>query len=383
MLENYYNDSDDEDLCPSAASSEESEPLSSLSCLRKYFEIENDRYVKRIKESIRRRNMEFIDSLLSQNFDVYKKDLHGKNAVSIAACSLGRTLFNSTKENFELLDKMIQHGGSSQFWANSSELIHHVLQRKKEHQAIGIIFFLIKRYANIHGPFTNEIVNVVDTREFLNILKLLVSKNININFIQSSNDPYFHSVVKNDSDADRTNFVQTLLDGGVDINATNASNELAIDVCCDKYKAILKKHIVKVIAAGLDVAKKNCEAVKDDEELIKYRDECDKEVLKMKNTRIKYSKITFDKILTLNIHKLTVRLTHADLDKILYIDSHTYTIYKDLLYYRLSHISVRKMLLNSIGTFQNTLLLELPMIFIFELYSYLTDQDLQLLAALN
>ncbi|KAH0549134.1 hypothetical protein KQX54_006474 [Cotesia glomerata] len=362
MIEILHDHSDVEDSYPEAESSIESKPVSVLHCLRKFLEINNDRYVKRITRAIRYKDTELIDSLLLCRVKI--------------STSTEKILMVTTL----LLDKLIKHGGSSKFWANSSDLIHHVLLCKEEHEAMRIIFFLIKRYAKIHGPYANEIVNVVEMRNFEHILKLLVRNNININFIQYSNDLFFHTVVKNNSAADRTNFVQTLLDGGVDINATNSSNELAIEVCCDKYKKVLKKHIVNLIAAGCYVAKKNCEAVKDDDELINHRNECDTEVLKMKNAPTEDSNITLDKVLSLNIYTLAVGLTHADLDELLYFDINTYPIYRGLLYYRLSHISVRQMLLNSIDTFEKTLLFELPFTFIFKLYSYLTDQNLQLLA---
>ncbi|XP_057319998.1 putative ankyrin repeat protein RF_0381 [Microplitis mediator] len=115
--------------------------------------------------------------------------------------------------------------------------------------------------------------------------------------------------------------ISYLLDVGVDVNALDSDNKLAIESSFElEYYShdilTIKLHIVKLTAAGFHVCDRNIKAVSTGE-FDHYLAECRSEVEKMKKNKIEGSNITFMEVLHENIYYLAHYLKSVDLASIL------------------------------------------------------------------
>ncbi|XP_057337607.1 alpha-latrotoxin-Lg1a-like [Microplitis mediator] len=114
--------------------------------------------------------------------------------------------------------------------------------------------------------------------------------------------------------------ISYLLEVGVDVNALDSNNKLAIE--CESALEfrphsikLIKEHIVELIAAGFYVCDRNIQAVST-KEFDHHSAKCRLEVEKMKKNQLEDSNITFIKILQKNELYVAPYLKSVDLDNI-------------------------------------------------------------------
>ncbi|XP_057319999.1 uncharacterized protein LOC130664195 [Microplitis mediator] len=194
-----------------------------------------------------------------------------------------------------------------------------------------------------------------------------------------------YALTRNNRDVDTMSY---LLDVGVDVNALDSDNKLAIE---SSFKlgyyphdiSTIKLHIVKLIAAGFYVCDRNIKAVSTGE-FDHYLAECRSEVEKMKKNKIEGSNITFMEVLHENIYYLVHYMMFVDLVSILKREPSEpifpeYPIYDNMLFYKLLRVFKRvSCIKDSKEIIYNIFYeLQLPDTFIRKLYFCLSNNDLE------
>ncbi|XP_044593993.1 ankyrin repeat domain-containing protein 50-like [Cotesia glomerata] len=129
--------------------------------------------------------------------------------------------------------------------------------------------------------------------------------------------------------------IQELLDAGSDVNSLSYDNKLPIEMTrtfdLSDNKILVKKHVVKLVAAGQEVCEKNLEVVQDPE-FADLRQECDAELEELKSTKLEGSNVTlfdvlFGKVVKKTMKKVDVKKSMETLEE--------YPMYGRMLFYRL------------------------------------------------
>ncbi|CAG5081899.1 Similar to Zdhhc13: Palmitoyltransferase ZDHHC13 (Mus musculus) [Cotesia congregata] len=140
-----------------------------------------------------------------------------------------------------------------------------------------------------------------------------------------------------DDTGDPASSLEDLLDAGCDINIVNSRGELPIDTYKDKRRCreVMKKHIVKLMAADFYVCDRNKAEAVSESELENFRVECDGEVEVMKNTYGIMAKFSLFDILHISYHKLALRIKDGDEDKFDDKMAAKFPLYAGMIKYRL------------------------------------------------
>ncbi|XP_057334286.1 putative ankyrin repeat protein RF_0381 [Microplitis mediator] len=177
-----------------------------------------------------------------------------------------------------------------------------------------------------------------------------------------------------------------LLNVGVDINALDSNDKLAIE---QELKSennffpihMITTHILELIAAGFYVCDRNITAVNNIRGFDDFLAECRLEVKKMKTNMINGSNITFIEVLHKNVRYVAPYLKSDDLKTILFGKisiSSEYPIYGNKILFKLWEVMKRvDYIKDSEEVIYNIFYeLQLPDTFIRELYYYLSNYDL-------
>ncbi|CAG5083560.1 Similar to FPV218: Putative ankyrin repeat protein FPV218 (Fowlpox virus (strain NVSL)) [Cotesia congregata] len=255
---------------------------------------------------------EIAEFLISQGAEVHRKDGNGgdydDSPIHIAASC----------DNVEMLKLLIKHGADVNAGNN-----------------LGLTP-LMKAAADDYNP---------------ECLRLLLSQSsIEINSLTDDNRSCLHFLgALGIVDIDPHCSLQDLLDAGCDVNIVSDHGELPIDTYGDKetYREVMKKHIVKLMAAGFYICDKNKEVISGSE-FRKFRVECDTEVEVMKNTHGIMAGFSLFDILHRSYHKLALRIKDGDEDKFDDKMAAKFPLYAGMIKYRLEKAGQRRILFNQV-----------------------------------
>ncbi|CAG5092927.1 Similar to FPV218: Putative ankyrin repeat protein FPV218 (Fowlpox virus (strain NVSL)) [Cotesia congregata] len=179
--------------------------------------------------------------------------------------------------------------------------------------------------------------------------------------------------------------LQDLLNAGCDPNIVDDHGQLPIDSYVDKEMCveIMKKHIVKLVAAGFYVCDRNKKVISGSE-LRKFRVECDTEVEVMKNNYgIMVGFSLFD-ILHRSYHKLALRIKNGDEDKFDDKMAAKFPLYAGMIKYRLEKAGQRRKLFNQVEDILYKVFSRyLPATFIHEMFFYFSNFELSKLVEIE
>ncbi|CAG5083552.1 Similar to FPV218: Putative ankyrin repeat protein FPV218 (Fowlpox virus (strain NVSL)) [Cotesia congregata] len=182
-----------------------------------------------------------------------------------------------------------------------------------------------------------------------------------------------------DADADEPeSSLQDLLDAGCDVNIVSDHGELPIDSYGEKKmcREVMKKHIVKLMAAGFYVCGRN-KKVASGSKLRKFRVECDTEVEAMKNTHGIMAGFSLFDILHRSYHKLALRIKNRDENKFDDKMAAKFPLYAGMIKYRLEKAGQRRKLFHQVeNTLYKIFSRYLPATFIHEIFFYFSNLEL-------
>ncbi|XP_044586748.1 uncharacterized protein LOC123266525 isoform X2 [Cotesia glomerata] len=179
--------------------------------------------------------------------------------------------------------------------------------------------------------------------------------------------------------------LQDLLDAGCDVNIVSKHGELPIDSYGDKEERleVMKKHVVKLMAAGFYICDRNKEVVSGSE-LGNFRVECDTEVEVMKNTYGIMAGFSLFDILHRSYHKLALRIKNGDEDKFDDKMAAKFPLYAGMIKYRLEKASQRRKLFNQVENILYKIFSRyLPATFIHEMFFYFSNFELSKLSEIK
>ncbi|CAG5093036.1 Similar to FPV218: Putative ankyrin repeat protein FPV218 (Fowlpox virus (strain NVSL)) [Cotesia congregata] len=379
-------------------------------------------------------DVEFIDFLLENNADM-KLETEDLAPVILSAIRLNRLkdvkkivsagadvnqsiCVKNTDEKYS--DRLINTDGGN----NNAHIFYEVyspLEFAINLNAYEIAEFLISQGANVHGrdydeEFEDSPMSIAASSNNVEMIKLLMKHGVDINardingltplmkaaledvssaslrFLLSQPFIKINSLTNDQSSClhfpepwymeedivDPESNLQDLLDAGCDINIVSNHGELPIDTYEDKEKCleVMKKHIVKLMAAGFYVCARNKEAVSESE-LRNFRVECDTEVEVMKNTYgIMVGFSLFD-ILHRSYHKLALRIKDGDEDKFDYKMAAQFPLYAGMIKYRLEKAGQRRKLFKQVENILYKVFSRyLPATFIHEMFFYFSNFEL-------
>ncbi|CAG5088607.1 Similar to RF_0381: Putative ankyrin repeat protein RF_0381 (Rickettsia felis (strain ATCC VR-1525 / URRWXCal2)) [Cotesia congregata] len=318
-----------------------------------------------------------IKFLIEQGLDVNVTEPdHGFRLLHHAATSSNTELVELLLENNAEIDAKHHNGITPLFYAVTFGRINTVK-------------LLMARGANINNAqgslSKSTLIHVVHYKK--SILKYLLSLDepvTDVNILNKAGQTILHyklsTHILNDTGDESCSII---LDAGVDVNAQDSKGQLAVN--CKTFfrdttkNTILKRHIVKLISAGLAVCEGNRQAVEigfDD-----LRETCLEELQKMKINKVGVSNITFFHVLHMTFHKLAIRLKFAGLDQVINEEKlkTAYPLYGGMLFYKLSKVQRRIKYLEEVEEYFEGILwnLGLPSHFIRELWSYFTNIELK------
>ncbi|XP_044596766.1 putative ankyrin repeat protein RF_0381 [Cotesia glomerata] len=263
------------------------------------------------------------------NFIPYKVDLSSLGWCSWSPLNLAISLMNIPVIELLLKHNAIIDQGSSELRSSLQlALLSHTnsIEIFQILEKFGAKFEIIK-----DGKYTLEFLTAVG-RDNIEIFNLFVKKCDN--FLDISNrvgDTIAHEAVLLCSQ----NILRYLLDCGINVNVVNIEdNESFLDVAkamnetyatyeTDDFSIIvkmIKKHIIKLSAAGLYVNTKNSKAV-NSRHFRSFREKCVKEISELKIRKISDTNFNYFDVVVKNVHRLAVGLRHSDFcfieDKIL------------------------------------------------------------------
>ncbi|XP_044587713.1 alpha-latroinsectotoxin-Lt1a-like [Cotesia glomerata] len=257
---------------------------------------------------------------------------------------------------------------------------------------VKMLKLLIKHGADINAGDDNGLTPLMKaTIENDNLASrrfLLSQPFIKINSLTNDKESclYFPGVYFIDAGADDLeSSLEDLLDAGCDINIVSDHGELPIDTYGDKKTCceVMKKHIVKRMAAGFYVCDRNKEVVSGSE-LRKFRVECDTEVEVMKNTHGIMAGFSLFDILHRSYHKLALRFKHGDEDKFDDKMAAKFPLYAGMIKYRLEKAGQRRKLFNQVENILYEIFSRyLPATFIHEMFFYFSNFELSKLVEIN
>ncbi|CAG5100759.1 Similar to Alpha-latroinsectotoxin-Lt1a (Fragment) (Latrodectus tredecimguttatus), partial [Cotesia congregata] len=243
---------------------------------------------------------------------------------------------------------------------------------------------------NVHGKDFNaedSPMGMAASANNVKMLKLLIKHGADINAGDIDDlTPLIKTTYNNNNSASRSigkngdpdSSLQDLLDAGCDVNIVSNDGELPIDSYEDRQKCreVMKKHIVKLMAAGFYVCDRNKEVVSGSE-LTEFRVECDTEVEVMKNTHGIMAGFSLFDILHKSYHKLALRIKDGDEDKFDDKMVAKFPLYAGMIKYRLEKAGQRKKFFNQVENVLYEIYFKyLPATFIHEMFFYFNNFEL-------
>ncbi|XP_044586747.1 ankyrin-3-like isoform X1 [Cotesia glomerata] len=293
--------------------------------------------------------------------------------------------------------------------------------------AYEIAEFLISQGANVHGrdyneEFDDSPMNIAASSNNVEMIKLLMKHGADINARDINGlTPLMKTAVEDDNSASRkfllrqpfieinslTNdkksclhfpgvwsmvdeidpesSLQDLLNAGCDVNIVSNHDELPIDTYGDKEMCfeVMKKHIVKLMAAGFYVCDRNKKIVSESE-LRKFRVKCDTEVELMKNTYGIMAGFSLFDILHRSYHKMALRFKDGDKDKFDNKMAAKFPLYARMIKYRLEKAGQRRKLFNQVENILYKVFSRyIPATFIHEMFFYFSNFELSKLSEIK
>ncbi|XP_044586752.1 poly [ADP-ribose] polymerase tankyrase-2-like isoform X3 [Cotesia glomerata] len=286
-------------------------------------------------------------------------------------------------------------------------------------KAYEIAEFLISQGANVHGRDGNDgdlhdsPMGIAASSNNVEMIKLLIKHGADINVRDENRlTPLIKAALVNNNSASRrfllshpfieinsltndkssclhfpdiwndtgdpVSSLQDLLDAGCDVNIVNSRGKLPIDTYGDKRRCreVMKKHIVKLMAAGFYICDKNKEVVSGSE-LGNFRVECDTEVEVMKNTYGIMAGFSLFDILHRSYHKLALRYKDGDEDKFDDKMAAKFPLYAGMIKYRLEKAGQRGKLFSQVENILYEIFSRyLPATFIHEMFFYFSNFEL-------
>ncbi|XP_074107518.1 uncharacterized protein LOC141532851 [Cotesia typhae] len=219
-----------------------------------------------------RGNVQITESLLSKGANVNHNSADGSTPL-VSAVQSG---------NLKVIKLLIEHGAdincTYQKFNDVVSILHAALLSRK----VEVIEF----FCNLDEMTTDVNVLTIKSKKSVQHHKL--------------NDVFYSNEI-----------VSFLPDAGFDVNMEDRNGKLAIDyiACGRNFEAnhlVMKKHLLKLIAANLPVHERNKDAI--GKNLENFAAKCHQEVIKMKDLKIGDVNINFYEVLLMSIHKLAVKL---------------------------------------------------------------------------
>ncbi|XP_057321545.1 putative ankyrin repeat protein RF_0381 [Microplitis mediator] len=250
------------------------------------------------------------------------------------------------QKDIEIAELLLENGADVNFVSDNPNVLTHrktvlnIAIRQDDEQMVKL---LLKHNADPNSDISGDVspLHIATGSGNLKIIKILLAHGANINFVPVhgyiNQTPLHFAVLHEHSKAVKLllnydtidiniiadcessvlhygamfvkfnyKIVQYLLDAGVDVNLKNDLGETALDIAAQlpgKVKLLIRRHIIKLIAANLHVSKENLAAVTNNR-LTKARDSCVKEIEKMKKINIGESNLTFHDALFKDEHGL-------------------------------------------------------------------------------
>ncbi|CAD6235078.1 GSCOCG00007795001-RA-CDS [Cotesia congregata] len=349
---------------------------------------------------------EFVDFLLENNADT-KLETEDLAPVILSAILLNRLKY---------VEKLVTAG-------------YTLLEFAVNQNAYEIAEFLISQGANVHVRIGNDEeisdspMGIAALANNAEMLKLLIKHGADINAGDINGvTPLMRAAIENDNSATRrflltqpvieinslTNnkrsclhfpeiwyieyhildpesSLRDLLNAGCDINIVSDHGELPIDSYGDKKECleVMKKHIVKLIAAGFYVCERNKEAVSGSK-FKNFRVQCDTEVEVMKNTYGIMAGFSLFEILHKSYHKLALRTKDGDEDKFDEKMAAKFPLYAGMIKYRLEKAGQRRKLFNQVEDILYKVFSRyLPATIIHEMFFYFSNFELSKLVEIE
>lgn len=260
-----------------------------------------------------------------------------------------------------------------------------------------MVRLLLDRGANIHNysrngsQFTPLHVSANGPyRE--DIGKLLIKRGANPNSLSNDGQTPLHFAVKNGVDE----LVELFLEQGADINPridTGSDCAVELDVVKLAIKSgeldageILVKYVVKMQAENLYVSKNNLEAIAGNERLKSRKEDCEKEIKKLKETEFSETVFSlYDLLKTNTLDQLAIYAKNKQIEDLLKSDGfqNEFPIYGNMIRQQFQKGVERKVLLIRVCNFFRSLyaradckLPNLPSVCVNLIFGYLSNKDL-------
>ncbi|XP_057318711.1 ankyrin-1-like isoform X2 [Microplitis mediator] len=321
-------------------------------------------------------------AIKTSNLELVELILHAEGTDINAPCYENRRPLEIVAQdhNVALMKLLINHRAHIDFITKENlKFIFHVLHVGN----IEMLKLILSKNVDINcRNFNNEtlLVAAIRQRSFEKTEFILMREDfVNINDV-SQGESALHEAGK--FGAENRLILNLLLNAGVDVNLVNKSNQTAVNTTnFERNKKIIREHMVKLKAAGWSLTNQNLMAIIE-KRLDDFFIDCLKEIELMKNMKIDQTIMSYYDVLRINYHEIAVKLSNFNdgslNEKELQLQ---FPLYGQIIYYRLFKSLQRNKLLGmSTNVFGTLLSGQLPFDIIRAINPYLNNRDLKMLS---
>lgn len=335
---------------------------------------------------------DIVKQFLKQGANIQVRDQSDKTPLLIAA-EMG---------NVNLIELLLSHGANIN--EKNSQLLGHTalyLATKGNHE--DAIKLLLKRDANINFFYERDqswseyffrrrlgcsesVLHVAAENGNGTIVKILLDHDMDANFRAGDNVTALHVACVQG----HPKIVKLLLERGADINERTQDGKSLIESAGTDFAKVIVQHVVKLLSRNQFVCDDVLNFIQNNASCSGHQEKCQMEIDKMKCEKIRNSTILYyDLLISENPSQLAAFASNEDALQVFKSNTckETFPMYESTLSYQMKKGLWRKLLLSNVRNFfhavanveENRGLAKLPAICVFEIFSFLHNQDLRTL----